>query len=275
MDFGTTALTVASPVAGLFKSNHDSAQAAADAQARMLQMQLDEARRTREQALSAAEPTAAELAELHKHIQIKDRAIARQEQLLSTFDPSVMEAGKQALSLMQGKDAAILDPLRRQQQRQRQQLQATLQQRLGSGYATSSAGQAALARFDEQAANSLAGAQQQSITQLAGIAQGGVATSASANYGINAMAGSTAGAYQNFAQRKLQAINQSPITPYAGAPAASDYLHAQADQEFTGSLIKLGSAGAGYIAGGGIPAAKQKAPADGSNTLPSPYQQVS
>lgn len=107
-----------------------------------------------------AAPTAAELGQIDKTIATSDKAIARQEQLISALDPTIVAASKNALDLLNGKEAPTLNPLRQERERQRSLLESNLREQLGSGYATSSSGSEALNRFDMQTGQLTSQAQQ-------------------------------------------------------------------------------------------------------------------
>src|SRR3990172_8481598 len=123
----------------------------------------------RQAAMAATAPTTGELAAMQRQTEVTERAIMRQEALLNAVDPALMEAGKQALALLQGKEAAVLTPLRQAQARQTAQTQARLQEQLGGGFATSSAGIEAMTRLQESQLMQQAQAQQQTLGGLLGV----------------------------------------------------------------------------------------------------------
>src|SRR5690606_36516284 len=96
----------------------------------------------------------------------QEMQIARQNQLLEAVDPALKEAGSQALQLLQGKEAAALNPIRQQRERDRKKLEENLARRLGSGFRTSSAGIEALSRFDQSTSEMLFNAQNTTMNQL-------------------------------------------------------------------------------------------------------------
>ena len=111
----------------------------ADAIGSAANAQLEQQRADRQLALQLAEPSAMEIQQLEQAIATNTADIARKQKLLASSDPALIAAGEQALALLQGQEAAALDPLRRQRAEQRAQLEQTLAQRLGPDYATSSA----------------------------------------------------------------------------------------------------------------------------------------
>lgn len=114
----------------------------------------------------AAAPRPEELAALEANVRQRDQVIARERALIEAVDPAIMEAGKQAYALLQGKEAQILGPIQRQRTRQREQLRESLRRTMGPGFESSSAGIEALTKFDAETSNVLDNAQQQSIAQL-------------------------------------------------------------------------------------------------------------
>lgn len=244
-------------------------QQAATAQGRAAEAQLSAARRERKEdmailaadrelAMKYAQASPQELAQIDQSIRVNEADIKRKEQLIASVDPALMEAGKQALELLQGKEASVLAPLRNQREQQRKALEDNLRASLGSGYATSSAGAQALARFDQQTAETVASAQQQTLSQLLGTAQYvGVSTQLGQN-----VANSSAIASQLadiFGGRQIKAMGATPLitnrttVPYEGAPFVQAAQQG-AGLASTGSLLTtLGAMGMMY--GGGNAAA--------------------
>jgi hypothetical protein len=218
----------------------------ADAQKDAAVAQLSEARAVREQAMSIAAPSAQELAQIQRQTQVSEQAIARQEQLLAAVDPALIEAGKQALGLLKGEHAAALAPLEQERARQRGLLENQLKNQLGAGYATSSAGQEALNRFDQQTAQTLSGAQQQTLGALLGVAQN---VRPNQTEMVN-LAGAPLAAQNRLKERQLYALFGSPTTPYAGGPAMADAAKAKAVGSIFGGVSQM--AGAAFGAQGGF-----------------------
>lgn len=163
---------------------------------------------SRTTATNMAAPSASELAQMGVNLDLQSSAINyqmsaldRDNKILDSIDPAIKEAGTQALQLMNGQNASILGPLQKQQQTQRTQLEQKLASSLGPDYATSSAGSAALASFDNNAAMTTASAQSQSLGQLLG-----VVTSANMN-----PVGNASNAFSS-----LQGLNQSGFSMAQG-----------------------------------------------------------
>ena len=156
-------------------------------------------------ALSVAKMTPLEMREYEKGVKESERMLIRERKLLDAVDPSLIEAGNQAFQILRGKEAAILDPLRRQRERQRKTVEESLRRQLGPGFDTSSAGIEALARFDQGTADVLADAQQSTAMQLLSASQG---TRAQAQAGLGqafqVRQGAT-GILQNVAARRTAA----------------------------------------------------------------------
>lgn len=176
--------------------------------------QLAAQQQQRQQALAAAN-SPEEIQQLQSQIQLNNQDIARKQKLLDSTDPALLEAGKQTLQLLQGKEAATLSPLKSQQAQARKQLEDKLRAQLGPGYANTTAGLQALSQFDNAAFNSTSQAQQQSLSQLLGVTQN---TNQGASLMNNiAMTGSIASSYGNIANRNVSAINQTSLTPYSNS----------------------------------------------------------
>ena len=113
-----------------------------------------------QEAIREAAPSVSELRALEGSIAGQERNIARQERLLQSIDPAILEASQQALALLRGEESKTLKPLREERQRQRAQLVNQLRAQLGPGAETSTAGIQALNQFDQQSSLGLAQAQQ-------------------------------------------------------------------------------------------------------------------
>lgn len=122
-------------------------------------------------ALDLAAMRPEEMKAFEQTIEENTRVLNREQKLIEAVDPAIMEAGRQAFLQLQGKETAVLGPLRRQRARQKQVLEETLRRRLGPGFETSSAGIEALSKFDVGTSDLLAQTQQQTTTQLLGFSQ--------------------------------------------------------------------------------------------------------
>lgn len=243
----------------------------ADAQGRAAEAQLDEAQRTRELALSYAKPSLQEIQAIENQIRLSERtlglqnaALQRDQSLVEAIDPNIMEVSKQALALLQGRDARTLDPVRRQRQNQRDQLTNNLRAQLGPGFETSTAGIQALSRFDEETANVLAGAQESATQNLLGLSLrsrpdmlGNINRSASL---LGEMNQSVFAANNALSNRNVAAITQTPITPFAGAPFVSQIGQAQNSSNLYSNIGRIGET----VAGAGISGALSGASGGGA-----------
>lgn len=202
---------------------------------------LEMARQQRADALEASKPSQSEIDTLMAQSNAAARAIARQEALLNATDPALIEAGAQALKLLRGEEASVLAPARAERDRQRSQLINEIQKRLGPGGLDSSSGQAALNRFDQQTQLTLGDLQQKALDRVLGVTQAvrpnpyAAADAVQQEY-INRA---------NLANRKVSAINQTPIAPYApmqnvGASFVEAAKQGQNQQAFGQSLGQLG-----------------------------------
>lgn len=205
------------------------------AQRGMMEAQLSNEQQMRFEARQAAEASPYEIARLEDAYKASNNEFMRREKILASADPALIEAGKQALELMQGKEAATLSPLKNQRAKQRAQLENQLRQKLGSGYAESSAGIQALAAFDESTDNVLANAQQQSLSQFLGVAQNSSAQNSLLPVSQN-MAG-LAGARGNINSRISNALTGNQIKSVGGGQL-QDYLDARTDM---GTSAEMGA----------------------------------
>ena len=117
-----------------------------------------------------------QMAAYTQSLQAQQQNVQRQQALVSQLDPNLIEAGRQAHDLMQGKSAPVLSNIQTQRDAQRQQLQSQLVQQMGPGGASSSAGQQALAKFDLDTSNMMNSVQQQYLDKMNNISIGGAAT---------------------------------------------------------------------------------------------------
>lgn len=140
-----------------------AAGSAAKSQQMEARRQYQEIKGITDQAVSSG------IAQFETDIKNQEKNLARQEQLISQLDPTIIEASQQALRLLRGDNSSTLAPLQRQRDMQRQKLVNSLREQLGPGAETSSAGMQALTAFDSETSNLFAGAQQQALSNLGGI----------------------------------------------------------------------------------------------------------
>jgi hypothetical protein len=220
-------------------------QRAARAQGDIAEAQLAQQREDRALALKFAEATPEELAQLNKTIQVNEADIARKTKLLESADPAIMEAGKQALGLLRGEEAKILSPLRNQFSKQESELRAKLTAQLGPGYETSTAGIQALQALKQSQNDQLTTAQQGTLGQLLGVAQG----VSGAGYGNSiAMSGNLGQVLGDIQKRKVSALTGAPITG-AGAQFVGDLQSARAGQQTFKNILEVGSTVFGAMSG--------------------------
>lgn len=234
------------PVGYLAVDNEENAERSANAQQGIATAQLAEQRRTRDLAVAAAN-SPQEIKQLEQAIQLNTEDVDRKRRLLASADPAIIAAGENALALLNGKDAAILSPLRNQRAKERKALEAKLRSQLGSGYANTTAGIQALSAFDEASGNTLATAQNQSLGQLLGTVQGVSSAGLSSNIQNS---GTLAQLFGNVANRNVSAINQTPISA-VGAEFAGDLARSQQAIAQNNQYLQLGASLLGAAAGGG------------------------
>lgn len=196
-------------IGGVVVAGVSAADAASD-RAKAFEAQEAQQVSDRELALEAAKPNANEILLLDRSIQLAESANSRQQRILDATDPALIEAGEQALELLQGKEAQILGPLREQRSRQREELVQRLAARLGPGFETSSAGIRALNQFDAQTSQLSASAQLTAVGALLG-----TTTQVRAQvdpFGGSAVFGDLAGVAGAPNRRVISAITGAPIT---------------------------------------------------------------
>ena len=174
--------------------------------------QLAQAQRDRQLALQAGVPSTQELEQMAQQIELQNRAILRQEKLLAAIDPTILEAGAQALKLLRGEESRTLAPLRAERERQRQTLLNKLRKQLGTGAESSTTGLEALNRFDSETAGLMADKQQAVLGDL-------LKTTVSSRpnpYDATTANYNTLATLRAPRERLVSAINATPVTPYAG-----------------------------------------------------------
>lgn len=114
--------------------------------------------------------TTSGILQFEKDLSNQEKNLARQEQMISQIDPTIIEASQQALKLLRGEQSSALNPLKNQRAQQRQQLVNSLREQLGPGAETSSAGIQALSKFDSESSNIFASGQQAALSGLGGLA---------------------------------------------------------------------------------------------------------
>lgn len=237
---GIIGTAVGGPILGGEVMSFMGGQDQAKAQGQAAQAQLSAAQQQRQVAVGAAMPSVDELTAIHAQNQQLVQANARQEALLNTADPALMEAGRQALQLLNGKQAPVLAPMQAEQDRQRQLLINQLGSQLGPGAIGSTAGSEALNRFNQSSQLSMAQAQQGALGQLL---QTTAQTRPNPYTGAEIQAQQNQNLIQNLGNlqnRQVSAINATPITPYAGAPFVGAALAGQQANQFGNNLANLG-----------------------------------
>lgn len=141
------------------------------AQAKMGKAQMEAAERMRREALAFAAPTAAELENLSKQVNLYERMYAQQtatidqlqKQITDVYGPAILEQGKIFYDQLKGQSSGVLKSFDNQRERQRKQLEAQLVERMGPGALTSSAGVNAMNDFDQKTSDMRAGVEEQSL----------------------------------------------------------------------------------------------------------------
>lgn len=194
----------------------------------------------RSEAQRYAEATPEELANLQNSIKFAQYDIDRKQKLLDSADPALIEAGKNALAMLKGQEAGVLGPMKQNIARQESTLRQRLAAQYGPGYESTTAGQNALAAFQQQANMSLEQAQQASLGQLLGVVQNTAAQNANLN--MQQTLGQMLGGIQGRKINTLQGFGVDPALGYAGQMSKAQILP---------KMINTASQVAGIISGAG------------------------
>lgn len=222
--------------------------------------------------LNLAAQSPQQLAALERSYSAAQTQVDTDLRQLAAIDPAIMEASKQALTLLQGGNAAVNDPAMRQRESQRQQLVSSLRAQYGPGAETSSIGQKALQQFDMQSSTMFQQNQQNTLgnmfnmattrVQGAGFGQMMGAAEGFGNYQGRLMQAEGAGS-----QGVLQALNNE--VQGAGAPFVQSMMQAnfqrQKYNDISGDMRQMGRAwGSMGKSGGGDPSKKAGSEGGGS-----------
>jgi hypothetical protein len=236
----------------------------ASAQQRMAESQLQAAReaiaqqrREREQALGFAGPSSIELDMQSQMLDLSRQVMGRANrelqflsQGLDVANPGASQAGRGLFSEL----------IARTRANQRGSLQMQLQERLGAGYATSSAGQSALQQFDQGTADIGV----QAIPQFLQTAYGAMQAPLTLQDAIS--------------RRQIGAASGTPVAPmmfqgaqFAGAGDVGSALRGQALGQFGSTVSNLGGMALGnYMQGYGYGQGRSGAPMFNSPQLQMP-----
>lgn len=201
-----------------------SARSSARGQQAMAQAQLDEARRTQQQALGYAGPSAAELEGQRQLLSLQEQVLGRANRELDFLSRNLDLRSPGALQAGQGLFSQLIA---RQRLNQRAALESSLRARLGEGYATTSIGQQALQSFDQGTID----VGTQAIPQFLQTAYGAIQAPMALEDAIK--------------RRQIGALTSTPVTPYAGAGNLAQVLQGQQMTQQLGSLFQLGGMMAG------------------------------
>lgn len=217
---------------GGFMSGLTGAGAVADAQGRAAQAQFGQQQADRSQAMKLMMPTDAEIQQLQQAMAVNQQGIDQSQKLLASVDPAIM-------SILQGGDSPMLAPIKNQRAQQRAQMEQDLEQQLGPGYKTSSAGIQALNNFDQQTSNVMTQAQQATLGQY-GQLQGMFHGQQQQGIGnISALTGQQYG----WQGAQMNALMGTPVNP--GLQYSGQLANAQANNLWgVAPLVSLGSGGA-------------------------------
>ncbi len=238
----------------------NAAMAQQDAANSMYQNITTERDRLEKQFNVMSQATPEELAGLSRAFSAADQGLAREEKLLASIDPALMEASKQALGLLRGESADINKPMMDLRNNQRQQLMNSLRSQYGPGAESSSIGQQALRQFDMETNTQMAQNQQNALGQAFGIAtsdvgarqRAGIGTLMGVQQGYGAIQQRRIGARLGLAQSTLGAMSGAaqPVIQSAGAQFTGDALRAQGQQALFNQAVQVGGMALGNYMGG-------------------------
>ena len=187
-----------------------------------------------QKAAAFATPTAAELDNLSKQINLYDTSYARSQsqidqlskQITDTYGQNILEQGQQLHAQLTGAQSQQVQAAQQLRDRQRSQLVSNLTSTLGPGAASTSAGQQVLNNFDFQTSQAISQVSQQSINQLlqglTGL-QGAQSTAGNSILNINGQLGGMLNSIQStqagFQNRQYNA--QMGLANFAGADQVS------------------------------------------------------
>lgn len=134
----------------------DAAQQAALQQQRTAQQMRTEAvgqaRTGATNMADLAKATPQELQAYNQSLSAASDQLSKQQKLLDSIDPAIMEASKQVLSVLRGDQTGIGGAMGNQRNAQRAQLVSSLRAQYGPGAESSSIGQRTLSAFDRETA---------------------------------------------------------------------------------------------------------------------------
>ncbi len=189
-----------------------------------------EARAARER-MNLAAQSPQQLAALERSYAAAQTQVDTDLRQLAAIDPAIMEASKQVLTLLQGGNASVNDPMMKQRQSQRQQLVNSLRSQYGPGAESSSIGQQALQQFDMESNSAFQQNQMGTLGNLFGMATTRVQ---GPGFGQLMSVGQGYGDYQNRVLGAEQMGSQGILQGMSGEVQG-------AGAEFTGALIKSGA----------------------------------
>ena len=273
------------PVGAAIGMNLDSGDQAADAATKAARAQqgaandwINYTQLQMDQALNDVKDlTPSQLASFEKSLQMQEANVRRSERLVDAIDPALLEAGKQATELLQGKEASVLGPMKNQRQMQRQQLIDTLRQQMGPGAETSQAGLNALAKFDAETSTQLGNAQATYTNMLLNTSLSAKPNLAGEIGAYNTLGQSLVNAQQTPGLQRAQIRGQfnglmsgaqQAKVGAAGGEFSGDMLRARQGMQLSSALLQGGmSLAGGMMTGGASTAASAGAGAGAGSTL--------
>lgn len=202
--------------------------------------------------------SASQQAVIDKSLQQQQQNVIRQQKLVDSIDPALIESGKQLQQLIQGQSAPVLQNVKDQRQVQRQNLIDSLRQQLGPGAETSSIGMNQLQKFDMETSGLVNQTQQDYISKLSNLSLQGAQTLGASLGSEISRQNSIGEQYGQIGRDRASIINQatsqsagpmSAIMQTAGADQVGEQLRGAGMQALGQNIVQLGAAGLSYAGG--------------------------
>ena len=227
-----------------------------NAQQSAAEQQLAQANLERGVAMNFAQATPQELAAQSSQLSMANDTLKNAQDQMgkyalmqSQISPTFADAFSQIQGLLQGQQVGYTSPYFQQLEIQRQQMNNNLQQTMGTGYGSSSAGIQAQALFAQQAGLGAMDVTQNALSTLSNLGT----TAANMNNQYLAALSGVQG-------RQIAASEATSVVPYQGANQVSSILQGNAIQSLVGGALGIGSNAAGsYASGYGTQAGKSAA----------------
>lgn len=188
----------------------------------------------------------------------QEKVVQRQEQLAQNINPALIQAGSNLNEVLKGGSSPQSAAFQSQRQNARTQLIDQLKGQYGAGAETSSAGQQALQRFDQDTQSQLANLNNSYIQQLSGISLNGMSQTTQSGNSVAANLQNIGAAdpmAENAKDRATLAMNFSQqageankaVINAAGAGQVAAGIQSQANQSIISGFGQAAGGIAGYL----------------------------